>query len=55
MAQQRAREVRDLARDCARLTERVDRCRLDGTDWLREAVGRCAHIADNLDAPLRSR
>jgi len=55
MAQQRAHAVRDLAQDCARLAERVDRCRLTGADWLREAAGRFAHVADNLDAALRGR
>jgi hypothetical protein len=55
MAQQRARAVRDLARDCERLAERVDRCRLTGADGLREAAGRYAHVADNLDAALRRR
>ena len=55
MAQQRASAVRDLARDCGRLAERVDRCRLNGGDWLREAAGRYAHVADNLDAALRGR
>ena len=52
MAQQRAFAVRDLARDCARLAERVDRCRLTGADSLRQAAERYAHVADNLDAAL---
>jgi len=53
MTHQRALAVRDLARDCERLAERVDRCRLNGGDGLREAAGRYAHVADNLDAALR--
>lgn len=55
LARQRAREVRDLARDCAQLAERVDRLRLNGGDWPRAAAGRYAHSADNLDAALRTR
>ena len=43
MAQQRAFAVRDLARDCARLT---------GADSLRQAAERYAHVANNLDAAL---
>ena len=55
MAQQRAQAVRDVARDCARLAERVERCRLHGADLVREAAARFEHIADNLDAALRTR
>lgn len=55
IAQQRARDVRDLARDCARLAERVDACRLNGADAFRAAAERYAHVADNIDDSLRDR
>ena len=55
MARQRRDEVRDLARDCARLAERVDRCRLHGAGRLRAAAEQYASVADNLDAALRTR
>jgi hypothetical protein len=47
--------VRDLALDCSRLAECVDRLQLNGADALRVAAERFAYQANNIDESLRGR
>ncbi len=51
-AWQRARDVRELARECERIAERIERCQLTGAQQLREAAKHYAHVADNIDVAL---
>ena len=45
----------EVAADYAQLAECIDRCWLNGSDWLGENAALHTHVADNLDAAWRRR